>query len=147
MKYPGIFVVGAPRSGTSMVAGTAAHPDFHIGETIVPPDDYNKKGYFESKKINKINEKVMASIALEFPSVIKNNEGRVAKIMRSLFFPFLTIVGYRVFSCMTLYVSKKCKRSYGGGEIKRLIKNHSFIRIPNFATLCRAGKDSSQSQK
>jgi hypothetical protein len=47
MKNP-ILIVGAARSGTSLVAGTLHYSGVWYGKPHTPADEFNKKGYFEN---------------------------------------------------------------------------------------------------
>jgi len=55
-----VIVLGSGRSGTSMVAGTLAAAGYYMGESLVEPRESNPKGFFESRVINRINERIMA---------------------------------------------------------------------------------------
>lgn len=55
------LVLGSGRSGTSMVAGCIHGAGYRMGEQLMPPTPGNPKGYFESKVIERINERLLAS--------------------------------------------------------------------------------------
>lgn len=56
-----ILVVGAPRSGTSLLTGVLEHCGAWLGETI-PGDEPNPKGYFENELLRDLNKQVLADL-------------------------------------------------------------------------------------
>ena len=56
------LILGAGRSGTSMVAGTLASAGYFMGDNLTPARDANPKGFFEDWEINEINEELLAPI-------------------------------------------------------------------------------------
>lgn len=50
------IILGAGRSGTSMVAGTLAEAGYYMGDTMLPPTEGNPKGYFESREVEAVND-------------------------------------------------------------------------------------------
>lgn len=54
-----VLVLGSGRSGTSLVAGTLAGAGYHLGDDLVEPRDSNPKGFFESRRINTLNETLL----------------------------------------------------------------------------------------
>jgi hypothetical protein len=55
-----IIILGAGRSGTSALAGAIAlGTGYNIGGVGHEPDKFNKKGYFETKEINRINDDIL----------------------------------------------------------------------------------------
>lgn len=50
------IILGAGRSGTSMVAGTLADAGYYMGDTLLPPTEGNPKGYFESREVEAVND-------------------------------------------------------------------------------------------
>jgi GT2 family glycosyltransferase len=57
-----VVVLGAGRSGTSMLAGTLAHSGWFAGGETYPGRDSNPKGFFETREINGINEYLLAGV-------------------------------------------------------------------------------------
>ena len=55
-----VVVLGAGRSGTSMLAGTLAHSGWYVGEDPYPGRAANPKGFFETREVNGINEYLLA---------------------------------------------------------------------------------------
>lgn len=49
------FVLGAPRSGTSLVAGTLHKSGIRMGDKLTPPDLFNPQGYFENLLFTSFN--------------------------------------------------------------------------------------------
>lgn len=61
MKEPkNCLILGSGRSGTSMLAGCFYHTGFYMGERLMPPNEQNIKGYFESFEIEAINERIIS---------------------------------------------------------------------------------------
>jgi hypothetical protein len=56
------IIVGAGRSGTSMVAGTLAGVGYFMGEDLHPPREANPKGFFEGPEIKLINERLLEPV-------------------------------------------------------------------------------------
>lgn len=55
-----IIITGCGRSGTSMVAGSIVSAgQYNIGGTGHKPDRWNEKGYFETNKVNTINNDIL----------------------------------------------------------------------------------------
>jgi hypothetical protein len=53
-------VVGCGRSGTSLAAGLLARAGYNCGDDLLPPDEGGPTGYFESRRVNEINEALLA---------------------------------------------------------------------------------------
>lgn len=54
--------MGAGRSGSSLVAGSIISAgQYNIGGKLHSPDKFNEKGYFESNRVNKINDDILKS--------------------------------------------------------------------------------------
>lgn len=129
----GIFIVGAPRSGTSMIAGTLAHPDFHMGTSLVSEDVYNPKGYYESPQVNEVNERMMKPLTYEFPSLLRRHLKGIGPVLRGVMFPFVTQEGYRMFA----YTSEKKKipppSSENQASIRKILRERPFLhKDPRF---------------
>lgn len=56
------LVLGSGRSGTSLTCGILANAGYFMGNDLLPGDDQNPKGYFESPEINEINEQLLAEV-------------------------------------------------------------------------------------
>lgn len=55
-----LFIVGAGRNGTSMVAGLFQDAVAHMGGTLHPPTQENPRGYFEAAAVNQLNNQILA---------------------------------------------------------------------------------------
>jgi len=55
-----LFVLGAGRSGTSLVAGLFRRSGLHMGEAAYKPRQANPHGFFEDREVNAINEGLLA---------------------------------------------------------------------------------------
>jgi hypothetical protein len=53
------IVLGAGRSGTSMMGQLLAKAGFHVGNQIYPPDEGNPAGYFEDAEVNLANDALL----------------------------------------------------------------------------------------
>ena len=53
-------VVGCGRSGTSLAAGILAESGCDPGADLVPADSGGPTGFFESRQLNAINERLLA---------------------------------------------------------------------------------------
>ena len=76
-----VFIMGAGRSGTSMVAGTLSSAGYFMGESLYPPRDCNSKGFFVSPQINGVNEDILALNIPHRPKILPQRIRR--KIFRS----------------------------------------------------------------
>ncbi len=54
-----LFILGAGRSGTSLVAGLFRHHDLFMGDALHRPREANPLGFFEDREINAINEALL----------------------------------------------------------------------------------------
>lgn len=63
------IVLGAGRSGTSMVGGLFRGSGYYMGENLLPGTASNPKGYFEDPEINAINEAILRSGIDQLPFV------------------------------------------------------------------------------
>ena len=57
-----VLILGAGRSGTSLVAGTLAEAGYFMGRQLVPPREANPKGFFEDPAINALNDELLAPL-------------------------------------------------------------------------------------
>lgn len=65
-----VVVLGSGRSGTSLVAGALARSGFFMGEQLLDADKHNPKGYFEDKRINALNERILSNVVPRRPPII-----------------------------------------------------------------------------
>jgi hypothetical protein len=56
------IILGAGRSGTSMLAGLVHGSGYFMGEALLEPTSANPKGYFESQEINSLTDELIASV-------------------------------------------------------------------------------------
>ncbi|NHC47608.1 sulfotransferase [Motilibacter aurantiacus] len=66
-------VLGCGRSGTSLLSGLLAGSGYHLGRTLLRADPSNPKGYFESGRINRLNEQLLAPYTTD---VLRAADGR-----------------------------------------------------------------------
>lgn len=85
-----------------MLMGTLARPEFHMGESLIPADTHNPKGYFESARIKRINERIIKPITHDFPPILQRNLKGAGPVLRRWLFPFVTKEGFRVFAHIPL---------------------------------------------
>ncbi len=62
------FVLGAGRSGTSMVAGAIAGAGYHVGDDLIGARPANPKGFFEDREVNRINEDLLDRVVRARPA-------------------------------------------------------------------------------
>jgi Sulfotransferase family len=53
-------VLGAGRSGTSLIAGLLASAGYFAGSRLLPPSALNPRGFFEDRHVNRINERLLS---------------------------------------------------------------------------------------
>lgn len=58
-----VVVVGAPRSGTSMLAGLFVDAGYHAGRRLIPPTPSNPAGFFEDLDVNAANDDLLDAVA------------------------------------------------------------------------------------
>lgn len=58
-----VVVVGAPRSGTSMLAGLFVDAGHHAGRRLIPPTPSNPAGFHEDLDVNAANDDLLDAIA------------------------------------------------------------------------------------
>jgi hypothetical protein len=78
------LILGAGRSGTSMLAGALHAAGYHMGDELLAPTSSNPKGYFEDRTVNEINEDLLLDHAPLRPS---GRQGRL--------YPWRLPYGYR----------------------------------------------------
>ena len=57
-----MIVLGAGRSGTSLVAGLLADAGYHPGDRLLPASEGNPTGYFEDLDVNALNDDLLAPL-------------------------------------------------------------------------------------
>ncbi len=67
------LVIGSGRSGTSMVAGTLSGAGYFMGDRMMSSTSINKKGYFESKNVEAINEDILSKVVPPRPRGMLGN--------------------------------------------------------------------------
>lgn len=70
------FVLGAGRSGTSMVAGAIAGAGYFVGDDLIGAREANPKGFYEDREVNAINEDLLDRVVAARP------RGRAARLFR-----------------------------------------------------------------
>ncbi|WP_282092567.1 sulfotransferase family protein [Epibacterium ulvae] len=56
-----VVVLGMHRSGTSALAGVLARLGCDLPEAVMPPNEFNPKGFYESLKLYNLNDAILAS--------------------------------------------------------------------------------------
>ena len=54
-----ILILGPHRSGTSALAGTLSQAGLRFSSDLLPPSEFNEKGYYEDSEIVDLNEKLL----------------------------------------------------------------------------------------
>ncbi len=62
-----LLILGAARSGTSMLAGCLAAGGYFMGGDLIERDAHNPRGYFETVHINRINERLLGQAVPSIP--------------------------------------------------------------------------------
>lgn len=57
-----LLVLGCGRSGTSMVAGLFRDAGYFMGEKLIPADESNPRGYYQSERVVFINERLLEAV-------------------------------------------------------------------------------------
>lgn len=57
-----IFVLGMHRSGTSLATGILQALGVSLGDELIPPDENNRLGYFESPTIGRIHDRLLHAL-------------------------------------------------------------------------------------
>lgn len=57
-----LLILGCGRSGTSMVAGLFREAGYYMGEKLMPADESNPRGYFQSERVVFINERILEDV-------------------------------------------------------------------------------------
>ncbi|MDQ3957945.1 MAG: hypothetical protein M3273_06435 [Actinomycetota bacterium] len=71
------LILGSGRSGTSMVGGMFHGAGYYMGDRLYAPRGTNPKGFFEDRRINSLNEKILA------PVMPKRPRGPLGALFRS----------------------------------------------------------------
>lgn len=96
MPPANVFILGAPRSGTSLMAGVLSGAGYLRGENQMPADERNPHGYFESLDVNFINEEILKPIVRRMPIAIwRFLQARGWQGLTRGLFPMLTPYGKR----------------------------------------------------
>lgn len=64
------LILGAGRSGTSMLSGILHQSGYFMGDKLYLPRESNPKGFFEWKEINQINEAILSNYGKSLYSMI-----------------------------------------------------------------------------
>lgn len=64
------LIMGSGRSGTSLLAGLFRNAGYFMGETLIPPNESNPKGFFEDREINGINEVLLRGVLPRRPPIL-----------------------------------------------------------------------------
>lgn len=116
------IILGAGRSGTSTVAGLLAKSGYFMGQRLLQPTQFNRKGFFEDIDINRINEDILETIMPRIPEII-----------RSKLLPDRPKVGQRWLAYVPSHVDP---RLTGATErqIRQLLDNQPFcFKDPRFS--------------
>ena len=62
------IILGAGRSGTSLLAGTLYSAGYYMGKELLPANRDNPKGFFEAREINAINEILLSEVTEPSPT-------------------------------------------------------------------------------
>jgi len=57
-----LLILGCGRSGTSMVAGLFRNAGYFMGEKLIPADESNPRGYYQSERVVFINERLLEAV-------------------------------------------------------------------------------------
>ena len=57
---PDVLVVGAPRSGTSLVGQLLAGAGFGFGRRLLPPSEANPRGFYEDVEVTELSDELLA---------------------------------------------------------------------------------------
>lgn len=63
-----VLVLGAGRSGTSLVTGCFRHTRHLTGMNLIPPNPANPTGYYEDYEINRLNNRIIHRLLYPFRS-------------------------------------------------------------------------------
>lgn len=57
-----LIILGCGRSGTSMVAGLFRDAGYYMGDKLIPADESNPRGYYQSERVVFINERLLEGV-------------------------------------------------------------------------------------
>lgn len=57
-----LLILGCGRSGTSMIAGLFRDAGYFMGEKLIPADESNPRGYYQSERVVFINERLLEAV-------------------------------------------------------------------------------------
>lgn len=57
-----LIILGCGRSGTSMVAGLFRDAGYYMGAKLIPADESNPRGYYQSERVVFINERLLEAV-------------------------------------------------------------------------------------
>jgi len=57
-----LLILGCGRSGTSMAAGLFRNAGYFMGEKLIPADESNPRGYYQSERVVFINERLLEAV-------------------------------------------------------------------------------------
>jgi hypothetical protein len=60
------LILGAGRSGTSMLAGSLSASGYYMGDCLIEANEANPKGFFEDYEVNAINEELLTPMTPTF---------------------------------------------------------------------------------
>lgn len=82
LKYKPIFVLGVPRSGTSLVAGALGRCGAWLGATVPPEQSTNPKGFFEHVALREtVNKRLLHAMGCDVAGVGKLPDLKRVKAM------------------------------------------------------------------
>ena len=131
-----LFIVGAPRSGTSLAAGLFRLADCRFGGKLESPDSRNRHGYFETKEINAVNEQLLKSVTRELPHSWHRLKRFGLDWAWPFIFPRYTWEGIRVLSHIPPERSIPPPDEKSASIIKRITDSQPFcLKDPRFCYL------------
>jgi hypothetical protein len=114
-------ILGAGRSGTSMLAGSLAKAGYFMGENLIPARQANPKGFFEDVEVNMINEDLLGQVV----------PPRIAFVGIELF-RSRPLEGQRWLSCVPVGVTVSCP-SHVANRIRTVTKQEPYcFKDPRF---------------
>lgn len=57
-----LIILGCGRSGTSMLAGLFRNAGYFMGEKLIPADESNPRGYYQSERVVFVNERLLEAV-------------------------------------------------------------------------------------
>jgi hypothetical protein len=73
------IITGAPRTGTSLVAGLFYHAGIHMGVDLIGEVAFNEKGLFEDDLVVKFNDQILSAVGAHLlhptdPDLLRNHD-------------------------------------------------------------------------